>query len=707
MKPTSIIHRLVILLITLMCAIGANAKEAYACYTEENTTLTFYYDNLRNSTDGTIYDLNTGTVDPGWYKDGTCENVTKFVFDSSFAGARPTTTFSWFYGMTNLVSIKRMSYLNTSQVTDMRWMFYNCSKLTSLDLSHFDTSKVDYMARMFSGCSSLTTLDLSSFDTSLVDEMGNMFSECRILETIYVGSGWDTEGVISSDGMFYRCYKLVGGQGTTYNSSNPTDKSYAHIDGGPDNPGYLTDTYSLRAYACYTPSNTTLTFYYDKLCNSRPGTTYDLNRGSTDTGWDLDGTNEDVTKVEFDSSFAGARPTTTYDWFYNMENLEYIEGISYLNTSEVTDMAFMFGGCSILAILDLSNFNTSKVTDMKRMFDECINLQTIYVGSGWNTTHVKFSNNMFSNCISLVGYQRTNYIDSNPKDKTYAHIDGGPSNPGYFTPIGAAPWTSYACYTPENKKLTFYYDNLRYTRSGRTYYLNPGSNDVGWHSDGTYENVTKVVFDPSFADWRPSSTFLWFHEMTNLESIEGMSYLNTSQATYTSIMFKNCARLTNIDLSHFDTSNVTTMVDMFAGCESLESLDLSSFNTAKVGYMQRMFDECINLQTIYVGDGWSTAAVKYSDEMFLGCSSLKGGKGTKYNANYVDATYARIDEGTSNPGYFTYKKPSGITTGIENGQRDSVKGQREEWYTLDGRKLSGEPTKKGVYIQNGQKRIIK
>jgi hypothetical protein len=40
---------------------------------------------------------------------------------------------------------------------------------------------------------------------------------------------------------------------------------------------------------------------------------------------------------------------------------------------------------------------------------------------------------MFSNCTSLVGGQGTAYNSSNPKDKTYAHIDGGPSNPGYFT----------------------------------------------------------------------------------------------------------------------------------------------------------------------------------------------------------------------------------------------------------------------------------
>ena len=47
-------------------------------------------------------------------------------------------------------------------------------------------------------------------------------------------------------------------------------------------------------------------------------------------------------------------------------------------------------------------------------------------------------------------------------------------------------------------------------------------------------------------------------------------------------------------------------------------------------------------------------------------------------------------------------KESSITTGIENGQRNSVKGQRDEWFTLDGQKLSGKPTKKGIYIHNGK-----
>ena len=306
------------------------APEAYACYTPSNTTLTFYYDNQRASRSGTTYDLNTGTTDVAWDTDGTNASVTKVVFDSSFAGARPTTTYDWFYDMTNLQSITGLSYLNTSEVTNMAWMFGYCAGLTSLDLSHFNTSKVTNMGEMFYGCSSLTSLDLSSFNTAKVTKTSYMFGDCSNLRTIYVGNDWSTAAVTNSTDMFLNCSSLVGGQGTTYDA-NHIDKTYAHIDGGTSNPGYFTEF--KEAYACYTPSNTTLTFYYDSQRSSRTGTTYDLNTDDIDTGWDTDGTNASVTKVVFDPSFAGARPTSTCGWFYYMPNLESITGMEYLGCS--------------------------------------------------------------------------------------------------------------------------------------------------------------------------------------------------------------------------------------------------------------------------------------------------------------------------------------------------------------------------------------
>jgi surface protein len=463
------------------------APEAYACYTPSNTTLTFYYDNQRSSRTGTTYDLNTGANITGWESDGTNASVTKVVFDPSFAGARPTTTWSWFYSMTNLQSITGMSYLNTSEVTNMSWMFGFCTILPSLDVSSFNTANVTNMSCVFYGCASITSLNLSSFNTSKVTSMANLFRNCTNLQTIYAGNGWSTAAVTNSGYMFDKCNSLVGGQGTTWDRDKPKDKTYAHIDGGPSDPGYFTEW--KEAYACYTPSNTTLTFYYDGQRSSRTGTTYDLNTGYNTPGWEADGYNGNVTKVVFDPSFANARPTSTYDWFYEMKYLQSITGINYLNTSEVTNMSWMFGYCWSLTEVDVSRFSTANVTSMRSMF--------------------------------------------------------------------------HACY-----------------------------------------------------------------------------------------------HLSSLDLSNFNTANVNNMRNMFNACGEIQSLDLSSFNTANVADMNGMFVDCALLRTVYVSDGWSTAAVTNSSNMFLNCSSLVGGRGTTYDASHTDAGYAHIDGGPGNPGYFSDKNAS-------------------------------------------------
>ena len=63
---------------------------------------------------------------------------------------------------------------------------------------------------------------------------------------------------------------------------------------------------------------------------------------------------------------------------------------------------------------------------------------------------------------------------------------------------------------------------------------------------------------------------------------------------------------------------------------------------------------------------------------------------------------------TSNIREFVMNFDSVETTGISLTPSPSPKGEgSENWYDLQGRKLSGKPTKKGVYILNGKKRVIK
>ena len=94
---------------------------------------------------------------------------------------------------------------------------------------------------------------------------------------------------------------------------------------------------------------------------------------------------------------------------------------------------------------------------------------------------------------------------------------------------------------------------------------------------------------------------------------------------------------------------------MFNGCQEI-TLDLSSFDTSKVTNMNQMFSYASNLVTIYASDKFVINSNCTTTNMFNNSSNLLGGKGTAYDSSKVDKTYARIDEGTSNPGYFTLKK---------------------------------------------------
>ena len=355
--------RILILLVTIAACIAAWAAEPYVVYTPSNTTLTFYYGTKPNG----AYGLTQGF--PGWYNDGTNANVTRVVFDSSFAQARPTSTVGWFRGMEKLESILGLNYLNTSQVTSMSYMFFNCKKLTNLNLSGFNTSNVKSMGYMFSECENLAVLNVSSFNTSNVTDMTVMFRNCKNLTSLDLSS-FNTSKATDMQGMFYNCVSLSNLNISSFNTSK-------------------------------------LVSMFNMFNGCEHLTTLDLSHFDT----------SNVKSMAF--MFLGC---------HRLSNLN----LSSFDTSKVTSMEKMFVYCYALNTLDLSSFNTSSVTNMKSMFYNCSNLKTVTVSSKWSTSAVTDSEGMFSYCTSLVGGAGTTFSYSHT-DASYAHIDGGPSNPGYFT----------------------------------------------------------------------------------------------------------------------------------------------------------------------------------------------------------------------------------------------------------------------------------
>ena len=75
---------------------------------------------------------------------------------------------------------------------------------------------------------------------------------------------------------------------------------------------------------------------------------------------------ETTTKTVIEPSFANVRPTRTDTWFYYFYNMTSIDGLEYLNTSEVTTMYEMFNNCeSLQSLSGIENYDVSKVVDME------------------------------------------------------------------------------------------------------------------------------------------------------------------------------------------------------------------------------------------------------------------------------------------------------------------------------------------------------
>ncbi len=190
--------------------------------------------------------------------------ATDIVSVSSDVAITPTSMAYWFSGLTSLTNFDATNF-DTSSTTDMNSLFENCSSLKSIDLRGFDTSSVTSLGYLFSNCTSLERVNLSSFDTSSVTDMRSiffncsalmyldlrsfdmqklktavyMFGGCQNLQAIYVSENFATPNTYWAKNTFSGCTKLVGGNGTAFNSS-AASSDYMRIDGEGGKPGYFT-----------------------------------------------------------------------------------------------------------------------------------------------------------------------------------------------------------------------------------------------------------------------------------------------------------------------------------------------------------------------------------------------------------------------------------------------------------------------------------
>ena len=530
-----------------------------------------------------------------------------------------TLTFKEYAGETlpsNSVVVK-----DKMKVADIKRNFENGTIVHIVFDKSFSTYTPTSLLQFFYGLKNLEKITgMEYLNTEKVTNMYKMFANCSSLTSLDV-THFNTAKVTNMNRMFSRCSSLTSLDVTHFNTEKVTDMS-----GMFSSCSKLT---SLDVTNFNTANVTDMSFMFS---NCVALTSLDVRNFNT----------ANVTNME--RMFIECSALLSLD-------------VRNFNTANVTDMSYMFANCVALTSLYLTNFNTEKVTNMERMFSFCKALTTICASSKFVTTQVSNSTSMFNKCEKLKGEEE--WKSYKATDKTYAKIEGG-----YFS--GGIPRVKYADGT-----LTFFLTSKE-TLGENEYELNSGKNLPEWMKQSL--GITKVVFDTSFANARPTSCYKWFWWCDKLKQVEGIKNLNTKEVTDMADMFCECKDLSSLDVSGFNTEKVTDMSGMFYECISLKLLDVAKFNTANVKSMSNMFYRCYNLDllnvtnfntanvtnmqgmfyscfaltTIYASDKFVTTNVETGSNMFFNCIKLKGFIDYKNNSDKTDHTYANYKTG-----YFT------------------------------------------------------
>ena len=310
------------------------------------------------------------------------------------------------------------------------------------------------------------------------------------------------------------------------------------------------------------------------------------------------------------SNFDTSEVTSMQSMFSGCTNLTDIN-LRNLVTSNVTNMGYMFYECSALTSIDLSNFNTNNVDYMCSMFYDCSALKNLKLSSSFNTHNVTDMGYMFGGCNSLTNLDLSSFDTSSLKRMC-----------NMFERCSALTSIDLSKF---NTKNVYYMTGLFSGCSSlkkldlstfNTSNVTEGMNGM-FYGCSSLTSLNLSSFDTSKVP-EMSSMFAGCTSLTNLD----LSSFDTSNVTVMGYMFRGCSSMTNLNLNSFDTSEVTNMGWMFADCSALTSLDLSSFDTSEVTNMESMFAGCSSLTNLDLSN-FNTSNITDMNHLFVGCSSLK------------------------------------------------------------------------------------
>ena len=287
------------------------------------------------------------------------------------------------------------------------------------------------------------------------------------------------------------------------------------------------------------------------------------------------------------SNFDASNVTTMRIMLNECKKLKEIKGLDKLITSNLIDMEGMFQYCAEIESLDLSNFDTSNVTNMAFLFNNCNNLKEIKGLDQFKTNKVTDIKSMFQSCYQLEYIDLSNFDTSNVENMEYIFDD---------------------CHKLKGIKGLTKLNTSNVTTMEGMFQLCIGLKYVDLSNFDT-SNVTNMSY--------------MFNKCKKLKEIKGLDQFKTNNNTTLYAMFQFCTEIEYLDLSNFDTSNVTDMAFMFSQCNKIKEIKgINNFVTSKVMYMETMFNECRELEYLDLSN-FDTSNVDSMSLMFNRCNKLK------------------------------------------------------------------------------------
>ena len=640
----------------------------------EDSRRLFSYSYLINVTEiEGLSQLDTSNVTNMEYMFHGMRSVTSLDV-SGFDTSNVTNMDAMFYSMSNVTSLD-VSGFDTSKVTEMAFMFDSMSRLTSLDLNSFDTSKVTVMDSMFFGMQSLTSLDISGFDTSNVAYMGDMFRRMSSLTSLDL-SNFDTSKVTDMGGMFADTplKKLILGDTFKFVESGSENAKLTSAWKRADGKGkvytaadfmnnYGTGDLTAGTYVSATGWWGTSPYNFDENTGTLTIEAGELS-GYEKSPWNSGTVDyEAIKKIVLSGKvvapkYSGYLFSSTYTG-KQLKNVTEIEGLSQLDTSNVTDMRCMFSDMRSVINLDVSGFDTSNVTSMNYMFKNMSSITSLDV-SGFDTSNVTGMYMMFQGLSRVTSLDLSNFDTHKVTDMrdmfvdtplkklilgdTFKFVESGSENAKLTSAWKREDGTGKV-YTAEDFMKNYgtgdltagTYVSVETGTWGTSPYMFDentgvltieagelsGYEESPWNSDKVdSEAIKKIVLAGKVVAPEDSSNLFSYSYLKNVTEIDGLSQLDTSNVTDMREMFRGMNSITSLDLSGFDTSNVTNMKWMFGGgLRSVTSLDLSGFDTSNVTDMYAMFYDMSNLTSLDLSN-FDTSKVTDMSYMFEGMSSV-------------------------------------------------------------------------------------